>query len=123
MWGMAGEGDRVRERQRALGIPEAFEWVHDVTPGLRAAVEASGLVVHTYPLMVLDHEAALEGQPLPPEGVAVRLVGPEEPDVLLRQLDAAAQIGFAAAGTAAGEAGVEAVPSPGSSESSAEAAE
>ncbi|MGW1514583.1 hypothetical protein [Streptomyces sp. NPDC002394] len=64
--------EEVRARQRELGVPEAFEWVAETTPGLRAAVEATGLTVHEHPLMVL------EGEPLAvpePEGVTVRLVG------------------------------------------------
>ncbi|MFE5946867.1 GNAT family N-acetyltransferase [Streptomyces massasporeus] len=68
--------DRVRARQRELGAPEAFEWVAETTPGLRAAVEASGLTVHEHPLMVL------EGDGLPvagPEGVTVRMVGARDP--------------------------------------------
>ncbi|MEU6976024.1 GNAT family N-acetyltransferase [Streptomyces sp. NPDC046371] len=69
--------DEVRARQRELGAPEAFEWVAETTPGLRAAVEASGLVVHEHPLMVLT-ESAEETGPLP-EGVAVRMVGAADP--------------------------------------------
>ena len=41
--------EAVRVRQRELGIPEAFEWVSETTPGLLAPVEASGLVAHAYP--------------------------------------------------------------------------
>ncbi|MFD6243959.1 GNAT family N-acetyltransferase [Streptomyces roseolus] len=68
----------VRARQRELGLPEAFEWVAETTPGLRAAVEASGLVVHEHPLMVLD------GAPLPvpePAGAVVRTLGADDPDL------------------------------------------
>ncbi|MDH6132470.1 hypothetical protein P3T37_001855 [Kitasatospora sp. MAA4] len=32
----------VRARQRELRIPEAFEWVAETTPALRAAVGAVG---------------------------------------------------------------------------------
>ncbi|WP_342669679.1 GNAT family N-acetyltransferase [Streptomyces vietnamensis] len=67
--------EKVRARQRELGVPEAFEWVAETTPGLRAAVEATGLTVHEHPLMVL------EGEPLAvpePEGVTVRLVGADD---------------------------------------------
>ncbi len=45
---------RVRERQRELGVPEAFEWVAETTPGLHEAIEATGLVAHEHPLMVLE---------------------------------------------------------------------
>ncbi|WP_435969549.1 GNAT family N-acetyltransferase [Streptomyces sp. Qhu_M48] len=67
--------ERVRERQRELGVPEAFEWVAETTPGLRAAVEKSGLVMHEHPLMVLEGEGVL---PAPPEGVTVRMVGADD---------------------------------------------
>src|SRR4051812_33696814 len=30
----------VRRRQRRLGVPEAFEWVRELCPGLEAAVAA-----------------------------------------------------------------------------------
>lgn len=63
--------EAVRARQRELGVPEAFEWVAETTPGLRAAVEASGLTVHEHPLMVLEGDGlAVPG----PEGVTVRMV-------------------------------------------------
>ncbi|MEU3689450.1 GNAT family N-acetyltransferase [Streptomyces narbonensis] len=63
--------EKVRARQRELGIPEAFEWVAETTPGLRAAVEASGLTVHEHPLMVLEGD----GIAVPaPEGITVRMV-------------------------------------------------
>ncbi|GCD39668.1 hypothetical protein OEIGOIKO_07524 [Streptomyces chrestomyceticus JCM 4735] len=48
------EVERVRDRQRELGVPENFEWVAENSPHLRAAVEESGLVVHEHPLLALD---------------------------------------------------------------------
>ncbi|MEU8621254.1 GNAT family N-acetyltransferase [Streptomyces sp. NPDC048623] len=71
--------EKVRARQRELGVPEAFEWVAETTPGLRAAVEASGLVVHEHPLMVLTAEADADTVPAPPTDVTVRMVGPADP--------------------------------------------
>ncbi|MFJ9829236.1 GNAT family N-acetyltransferase [Streptomyces sp. NPDC101160] len=65
--------EKVRARQRELGVPEAFEWVAETTPGLRSAIEASGLVVHEHPLMVLAEPG--EEPPALPEGVTVRMVG------------------------------------------------
>ncbi|MFD7320637.1 GNAT family N-acetyltransferase [Streptomyces sp. NPDC059875] len=86
------EVERVRARQRELGVPEAFEWVAETTPGLRAAVEKSGLVVHEHPLMVLDGE----GTPVPgPEDVTVRIVGADDP-----VLPSAAAVPYAAFGVA-----------------------
>jgi ribosomal protein S18 acetylase RimI-like enzyme len=48
---------RVRARQRGLGVPQAFEWVAETSPGLKSAVAGSGLDVHEHPLMVLDASA------------------------------------------------------------------
>lgn len=84
--------ERVRARQRELGVPEAFEWVAETTPGLRAAVEASGLVVREHPLMVLDGEGAAAAVP---EGVTVRMVGADDP-----VLPSAAAAPYAAFGVA-----------------------
>lgn len=68
--------ERVRARQRELGVPEAFEWVAETAPGLRAAVEASGLTVHEHPLMVL----AGPGLAVPePGGATVRMVDAGDP--------------------------------------------
>ncbi|MGW0585061.1 hypothetical protein ACWD25_56420 [Streptomyces sp. NPDC002920] len=50
----ADDLDRVRARQRDLGVPEAFEWLAEAAPALRATVEAAGLPVAERPLMTLD---------------------------------------------------------------------
>jgi len=74
---------RVRDRQRELGVPEAFEWVHEVTPSLLAAAEAAGLTVHRYPLMALGDRTLLsdvvQGSSAAPEGVTVRVLPPGDP--------------------------------------------
>ncbi|MFI8966580.1 GNAT family N-acetyltransferase [Streptomyces sp. NPDC053493] len=72
-----GTVEKVRARQRELGLPEAFEWVAETTPGLRAAIEASGLEVHEHPLMVLTADA--DARPSPPHDVTVRMVGAADP--------------------------------------------
>ncbi|MEU6932379.1 GNAT family N-acetyltransferase [Streptomyces sp. NPDC046385] len=92
--------EEVRARQRELGAPEAFEWVAETTPGLRAAVEASGLVVHEHPLMVLTADA--EELPALPDGFAVRMVGGGDP-----ALESAVAAPYAAFG---------ATPTPGAAE-------
>jgi len=98
----------VRARQRAAGVPEAFEWVGEVTPSLRPAAEAAGLTVHEHPLMVLDPTAFRAAPPAAvPEGVEVRPVAWDDPD--LATLRAVADIGFSTPGTAAGAAGREAL--------------
>ncbi|MDV5146398.1 GNAT family N-acetyltransferase [Streptomyces sp. SBC-4] len=91
--------EAVRARQRELGVPEAFEWVAETTPGLRAAVEASGLTVHEHPLMVLEGD----GLAVPDhEGVTVRMV-----DVGDTALETAVAAPYAAFGMA---------PEPGTAE-------
>ncbi|WP_344465704.1 GNAT family N-acetyltransferase [Kitasatospora kazusensis] len=106
----AADVHRVRSRQRELGVPEAFEWVAETTPALRAAVEASGLTVHEHPLLALDAAA-----PTPPsgpsadlsgdlpDGPAVRILGPADP--ALAGAVAVPHLAFAEPGTAIGAAG------------------
>jgi ribosomal protein S18 acetylase RimI-like enzyme len=89
---------RVRERQRELGEPEAFEWIANLAPGLVDVARAGGLGVTEHPLMVLE-------DPIPAvdDGVDVRLVTPED-DLAL--LGAVLEVGFANPGTARGDAGM-----------------
>ncbi|MFG1870880.1 GNAT family N-acetyltransferase [Micromonospora arborensis] len=95
----------VRERQRKLGLPEAFEWVHETTPELLAVARSAGLSVLEAPLMVLDPTALPDPATL--SDVAVRVLAADSPgfaaDVAARR--AVAAVSFAAAGTALGEAG------------------
>ncbi|MEU7801193.1 GNAT family N-acetyltransferase [Micromonospora arborensis] len=95
----------VRERQRKLGLPEAFEWVHETTPELLAVARSAGLSVLEAPLMVLDPTALPDPATL--SDVAVRVLAADSPgfaaDVAARR--AVAAVSFAAAGTAPGEAG------------------
>ncbi|AZM89097.1 MULTISPECIES: GNAT family N-acetyltransferase [Streptomyces] len=104
---------RVLERQRELKVPEAFEWVAETTPSLRAAVEAAGLHVHAHPLMTLDAGA----EPLPPHP-EVRLLGADDP--LLRAAVTVPALAFGEPGTALGTAGpaelAAAVADPGAEE-------
>ncbi|OEJ23689.1 GNAT family N-acetyltransferase [Streptomyces agglomeratus] len=97
-----GDIDRVRARQRELGVPEAFEWLAEVTPSLRAGAEATGLPVAERPLMVLDPHHPLPPRDLP-AGVTVRAVGAEDPS--LPAVLALPRLAFAAEGTAVGQAG------------------
>ena len=98
---------RVRQRQRELGLPESFEWTHEIAPGLRAAVEATGLEVHAHPLMVLDPVARQRQAAL--DDLSVSLVTPDVPDHELTRSWAVAAVGFALPGTGAGPAGIEAL--------------
>ncbi|MGI5336932.1 GNAT family N-acetyltransferase [Streptomyces sp. CA-181903] len=98
----AADVDRVRARQRALGVPESFEWVAETTPALRAAVEQSGLVVHEHPLMVLD-AAAVPAVVPPSGGVTVRTLDADDP--ALPSAVAVPFLAFAEPGTRTGVAG------------------
>ncbi|MBO4164134.1 GNAT family N-acetyltransferase [Micromonospora antibiotica] len=96
----------VRERQRELGLPEAFEWVHETTPDLLTTARAAGLSVLEAPLMVLDPQVT-PPDPATLTDVPVRVLDPDAPgfalDVAARR--AVAAVGFSAAGTATGAAG------------------
>lgn len=94
----AADVERVRARQRELGVPEAFEWVAGNSPGLLAVARAAGLHVHAHPLMVLDPAA-----PPPPAHPGVRLLGAGDP--LLTQAVAVPALAFAEPGTAVGTTG------------------
>jgi ribosomal protein S18 acetylase RimI-like enzyme len=89
----------VRERQRELSQPEAFEWIAELASEVGPATAADGLSVVDHPLMVLSEQAP----PLPlPEGVEVAIVDPDED---LAALNAVAEVAFAMPGTATGSAG------------------
>jgi ribosomal protein S18 acetylase RimI-like enzyme len=64
----------VRQRQRDLGLPEAFEWVHETTPELLAVARSAGLAVLLAPLLVLDPAALVPD--LPVTGATIRLLDP-----------------------------------------------
>jgi ribosomal protein S18 acetylase RimI-like enzyme len=88
----------VRARQWELGQPETFEWVVDLAPALGRAARAAGLEVLEVPLMALD-------EPLDAPAVDTRVRPVAPADEALAAAQAVAQIGFAAPGTARGEAG------------------
>lgn len=95
----------VRRRQRDIGAPEAFEWVHETSPDLLAVARSAGLGVLEAPLMVLDPDA------LPPatddEFISTRLIAPTEPafadDFAIQR--AVATVSFTNGGTSVGTAG------------------
>jgi len=94
--------EAVRARQRELGAPEAFEWVHETTPALLPLVREAGLDVLEAPLMVLER-AAFRAPDAPPS-ITVRILDPDD-DALAASV-AVANVGFGAEGTAAGPEGV-----------------
>jgi ribosomal protein S18 acetylase RimI-like enzyme len=73
----AGEIGEVRQRQRELGVPEQFEWVHETTPDLLAVARSAGLEVHLAPLLVLQPAALVPDLPVP--GASIRLLDPAAP--------------------------------------------
>jgi GNAT superfamily N-acetyltransferase len=64
----------VRRRQRELGVPEAFEWVHETTPDLLAVARSAGLEVLLAPLLTLDPAALVPD--LPVAGATIGLLDP-----------------------------------------------
>ncbi|MEV0899386.1 GNAT family N-acetyltransferase [Actinoplanes sp. NPDC049802] len=60
----AADLTEVRRRQRELGLPETFEWVHENTPDLLAVARSAGLDVLLAPLLVLDRAALVPDLPL-----------------------------------------------------------
>lgn len=91
----------VRQRQRDLGVPEAFEWVHETTPDLLAVARSAGLGVLLAPLLVLDPAALVPD--LPVTGGTIRLLDPSSPafPAELAASRAVAQLAFGAPATTA----------------------
>jgi ribosomal protein S18 acetylase RimI-like enzyme len=95
---------RVRARQRELGVPEAFEWLAEAAPTLRARIEAAGLPVAERPLMALDPHHPVGPQPLP-EGVTLHVLTADDP--ALPAALALPRLAFADEGSAVGPTGRE----------------
>ncbi len=102
----AADVTAVRRRQRELGVPEAFEWVHETTPDLLAVARSAGLEVLLAPLMVLETAALVPD--LPVGGASIRVLEPSAPGYAadLAASRAVASLGF---GTPAGSTPLEAV--------------
>ena len=86
----------VRNRQRELGLPESFEWVHETTPDLLAVARSAGLEVLLAPLMVLETAALVPD--LPVSGAVIRVLDPHAASFAadLAASRAVAQLGFGA---------------------------
>jgi ribosomal protein S18 acetylase RimI-like enzyme len=87
--------EAVRARQRELGLPESFEWVHETTPSLRGVMDGEVLEA---PLMVLD---ALRAPETP---ARVRILDADDPALPLAR--AVQDVGFGHGGTAPGPEGI-----------------
>jgi ribosomal protein S18 acetylase RimI-like enzyme len=85
----------VLARQRALGVPAAFEWVHETSPDVDAAATGAGLHVQRCPLLVL---AAPPPDVALPAGITVSAASPTDAD--LAAADAVASIAFGTGVTA-----------------------
>jgi ribosomal protein S18 acetylase RimI-like enzyme len=92
----ASEVEAVRVRQRELGVPEAFEWVHETTPSLRGFFDGEVLEA---PLMVLDRAGWR-----PPETTAtIRILGPDDDLATFRAVQ---DVAFTHGGTDPGPQGI-----------------
>lgn len=91
----------VRRRQRDLGLPEAFEWVHETTPDLLAVARSAGLNVLLAPLLVLDPAALVPD--LPVGGATIRTLDPGDESYAteLAASRAVAQLAFGSPSTVA----------------------
>ncbi|MER6344608.1 GNAT family N-acetyltransferase [Streptomyces sp. NPDC001595] len=94
----AADVERVRARQRELGVPEAFEWLAEAAPEARRVVAAAGLPVAERPLMVLEGAASAAALP---DGVSSRVVGADDP--VLPAVLAVPRLAFSATGPAGRE--------------------
>ena len=118
----AGDLAAVTARMQELGLPREIEWVRDLREDVEPLLLAAGWTVSIVPLLVLGANGLLAPtRPMPdgvadglieptrpmPEGVAVSLVDGDDP--LLPSVRAVSQVAFASPGTAAGEAGADAV--------------
>jgi ribosomal protein S18 acetylase RimI-like enzyme len=93
----------VRERQRALGVPEELEWVVDLAPVAAAAARATGLEVVHHPLLHL--EAGSLAMVATPDDVSLRTISSR--DDVARTI-AVAHVAFANPGADRGPVGPEA---------------
>ncbi|BEL08963.1 hypothetical protein Q0Z83_071540 [Actinoplanes sichuanensis] len=86
----------TRARQRELGLPETFEWVHETTPDLLAVARSAGLDVLLAPLLVLDPAALVPDLPL--RDGTIRYLDPASRTFAddLRHSRTVARLGFAA---------------------------
>jgi ribosomal protein S18 acetylase RimI-like enzyme len=67
----AADITETRRRQRELGIPESFEWVHETSPDLLAVARSAGLDVLLAPLLVLDPPALVPDLPVPGATISI----------------------------------------------------
>lgn len=86
--------ERVRARQRELGLPEALEWIEETAGGLTDAARLAGLEVVLHPLMALSPGELRSVEP--PEGATVRMARADDDHA---HLAGVAMAGFEVPGT------------------------
>src|SRR6476661_4562678 len=69
--------DAVVRRQRELGVPQEFEWVHETSPLLGGIARDAGLSVRELPLMTLR----APGFAAVPNGYRIRVLPADDPSV------------------------------------------
>ena len=98
----AEDVDRVRGRQRELGVRETFEWIDEVSPEMGEAAAQAGLVIAEHPLLLLD------GPPRPPQepadDVEIQLVTADDD---LATIGSIARLAFSHVGTSVGPVGAD----------------
>ena len=99
----AADVERVRARQRELGVPESFEWVEESAPSMRAAAEQAGLAVQRRPLLVLPDDATAATDRRLPPGVSVMTLTADDPELATAVVTP--HLAFADIGTHVGAAG------------------
>ena len=101
----ASDVESAMARLRREGLPQAVEWVHETTPTLLAAVLSAGSFdVEELPLLALDGDLTV-AHPRLPQGTTVRLLTAGDAETV-SAATAVSVLGFAAPGTALGDAGV-----------------
>ena len=89
----AADVGAVRERQRALHVPEAFEWVRELAPSMASACQAAGLQVIDHPLLRLGRLVP----PEPPAGATTTVLTADSADTDLANALAVPPVAFGAA--------------------------
>lgn len=92
----------LARRYDQLGTRLSLEWVGERCPSLEPACRASGLAIETDVLMVAPVDR-LRRPPAPSSGVQLRVVGPDDPDLVVA--GGTADVGFGSGGTAPGPEG------------------
>jgi GNAT superfamily N-acetyltransferase len=91
--------DAVVRRQRELGVPQEFEWVHETSPLLGGIARDAGLSVRELPLMTLR----APGFAAVPNGYRIRVLPADDPSVPAAL--AAIGVAFGTPGTELGAVG------------------